>query len=64
MGSILELLEGGVGGDGAGHVLRPNISEDVVREAAHEGRGQVLRGVDGKKQAHDMGIDIGREAHT
>ena len=45
---ILELLEGGVGGDGVGHVLCPLWLEQVVREAAHDGRGKVLRGLDSK----------------
>ena len=47
---ILELLEGGVGGDGVGHVLCPLWLEQVVREAAREGRGKVLRGADSKAQ--------------
>ena len=45
---ILELLEGGVGGNGVSHVLCPLLVERVVREAANEGRGQVLRGIDSK----------------
>ena len=45
---ILEALEGGVGGDGVGHVLCPLLFEQVVRETANEGRGQVLRGLDSK----------------
>ena len=43
---ILELLEGGVGGDGVGHVLCPLWVEPVACEAANEGRGKVLRGAD------------------
>ena len=46
---ILELLEGGVGGDGVGHVLCPLLFEQVVRETANEGRGKVLRGIDSKE---------------
>ena len=48
MGSILELLEGGVGGDGVGHVLRPLWLEVVVSEAACEGRGKTSAGIDSK----------------
>ena len=36
MGSILELLEGGVGGDGVGHVLCPLWLEVVGLEAVNE----------------------------
>ena len=43
---ILELLEGGVGGDGVGHVLCPLLFEQVVRETANEGRVKVLKGPD------------------
>ena len=43
---ILELLEGGVGGDGVGHVLCPLCSELVAPEPANEGRGKVLKGPD------------------
>ena len=46
MGSILELLEGGVGGDGVGHVLRPLWLEVVVSEAACEGRGKTSAAAD------------------
>ena len=43
---ILELLEGGVGGNGVSHVLCPLLFEHVVRETANEGRGKVLKGPD------------------
>ena len=43
---ILELLEGGVGGDGVSYVLCPLRFELVAREAAHEGRGNVLAAID------------------
>ena len=55
MGSILELLEGGVGGDGVGHVLCPLWSELVDLEAANEGHSQTLGGLDstaGGARAH------------
>ena len=39
---ILELLEGGVGGNCVGYVLCPLLFELVVREAADEGQGNVL----------------------
>ena len=45
---ILELLEGGVGGDGVGHVLCPLCFEVVAPEPANEGRGKVLRGADSR----------------
>ena len=41
---ILELLEGGVGGDGVGHVLCPLLFERVVPKATYEGQGKTLRG--------------------
>ena len=43
---ILELLEGGVVGNGVRHVLCPLLFERVGREAANEGRYKVLRGPD------------------
>ena len=43
---ILELLEGGVGGNGVGHVLCPLWHEVIVLEAANEGRGKTLGGPD------------------
>ena len=46
---ILELLEGGVGGDGVGHVLCPLCFEVVAPEPANEGRGKVLRGIDSEE---------------
>ena len=46
MGSILELLEGGVGGDGVGHVLCPLWHESVGLEAACEGRGKTSAAID------------------
>ena len=47
---ILELLEGGVGGDGVGHVLCPLCFEKVAPEPANEGRTMVLRGTDSRWQ--------------
>ena len=43
---ILELLEGGVGANGVGHVRCPLWVEVVACEAANEGRSKVLRGAD------------------
>ena len=48
---ILELLEGGVGGDGVGHVLCALWVELVALETAHQRRGQMLRGVDSREQS-------------
>ena len=45
---LLELLEGGVGGDGVGHILRPLCLEEVAPEPANEGGDKVLRGIDSR----------------
>ena len=56
---ILELLEGGVGGDGVGHVLCPLYSELVELETANEEPKQSSRGLDtfwaGVQAAHTRG---------
>ena len=46
---ILELLEGGVGGNGVSHVLCPLWLELVVRETVHEGHSRTLEGIDSKE---------------
>ena len=46
---ILELLEGGVGGDGVGHVLCSLWLELVLREAMNAQRGKTLAGIDSKE---------------
>ena len=53
---ILEALEGGVGGDGVGHVLCALFSEPVVLETANEEPKQSSRGPDNKAD--------GAKAHT
>ena len=45
---ILELLEGGVGGNGVGHVLCPLCLELVEPETANEEPKQSSRGIDSK----------------
>ena len=46
---ILELLEGGVGGNGVSHVLCPLCPDVVVRETVHEGHGRTLEGIDSEE---------------
>ena len=52
---ILELLEGGVGGDGVGHVLCA-LWHTVAPEPANEGHGKTLRGIDSTR----MGTVVGQ----
>ena len=61
---ILELLEGGVGGDGVGHVLCRLFFELVALETAHQRRGQMLRGTDSRWQKASTWTWTWGEKHT